>query len=295
MKTKILSDRSIALLFILPTILILVFIVVYPLIWSLFLSFTDYSVVGMERPHFIGIKNFANILKDEYIWLHFQNTAKYVIMAIAIQFFLGLGIALLLNREFAGRGILLTLVLSPMMLSPIVVGLFWRYILDANWGVVNYFTSLIGLPKIAWLGEKEMAMYALVIVDTWMWTPFMILISLAGLSAVPKELYEAAEVDRASTWFKFRHITLPLIAPLLLVGLLFRTMDAFRMFDLAWGLTQGGPGTATSTISIALYRMAFQNFETGKACAFAYIILILIIGMSNIYIRFLNRLQKRGG
>ncbi|HCZ05881.1 MAG TPA: ABC transporter permease [Thermotogae bacterium] len=295
MKTKMLSDRGIALLFILPTILILVFIVVYPLIWSLFLSFTDYSVVGTEKPHFIGIKNFANILKDEYIWLHFQNTAKYVIMAIAIQFFLGLGIALLLNREFAGRGILLTLVLSPMMLSPIVVGLFWRYILDANWGVLNYFTSLIGLPKIAWLGEKEMAMYALVIVDTWMWTPFMILISLAGLSAVPKELYEAAEVDRASTWFKFRHITLPLIAPLLLVGLLFRTMDAFRMFDLAWGLTQGGPGTATSTISIALYRMAFQNFETGKACAFAYIILILIIGMSNIYIRFLNRLQKRGG
>ena len=290
---KVLTDRKLALLFILPTILLLVFIVVYPLIWSLFLSFTDYSVVGSEKPHFVGIKNFADILKDRYIWLHFKNTARYAVTAVALQFFLGLGIALLLNKEFVGRGILLTLVLAPMMLSPIVVGLFWRYILDANWGVLNYFLSLLNIEKIPWLGKEESAMWALIITDTWMWTPFMILISLAGLSAVPKELYEAAEIDRASPWFRFRHITLPLISPLLVVGLLFRTMDAFKMFDLAWGLTQGGPGTATSTISIALYRMAFQNFETGKACAFAYIILIIIIGMSNIYIRLLNRLQRR--
>ena len=292
---KIMSDRTLVLLFILPTILLLVFIVVYPLIWSLFLSFTDYSVVGTEKPHFVGIRNFAELISDKYIWLHFRNTAKYTVMAVAIQFFLGLGIALLLNREFMGRGILLTLMLAPMMLSPIVVGLFWRYILDANWGVLNYFLSWFKIRKIAWLGDEKTAMISLVIVDTWMWTPFMILISLAGLSAIPKELYEAAEVDRASAWFRFRHITLPLISPLLLIGLLFRTMDAFKMFDLAWGLTQGGPGTATSTISIALYRMAFQNFETGKSCAFAYIILIIIIGMSNIYINLLNRIQARGG
>ncbi|HDM70077.1 MAG: sugar ABC transporter permease [Thermotoga sp.] len=292
---KIMSDRTLVLLFILPTILLLVFIVVYPLIWSLFLSFTDYSVVGTEKPHFVGIRNFAELISDKYIWLHFRNTAKYTVMAVAIQFFLGLGIALLLNREFMGRGILLTLMLAPMMLSPIVVGLFWRYILDANWGVLNYFLSWFKIGKIAWLGDEKTAMISLVIVDTWMWTPFMILISLAGLSAIPKELYEAAEVDRASAWFRFRHITLPLISPLLLIGLLFRTMDAFKMFDLAWGLTQGGPGTATSTISIALYRMAFQNFETGKSCAFAYIILIIIIGMSNIYINLLNRIQARGG
>ena len=138
-----------------------------------------------------------------------------------------------------------------------------------------------------------MAMIAVVIVDTWMWSPFMMLISLAGLSAVPKYLYEAADVDRASGWFKFRQITLPLVSPLLLIALLFRTMDAFKMFDIVYVLThEGGPGTATETVSMNLYRLAFRSYNAGKACAMAYILLIVIVALSNIYVKYLNRLRE---
>ncbi|MBM3211237.1 sugar ABC transporter permease, partial [Candidatus Poribacteria bacterium] len=146
---------------------------------------------------------------------------------------------------------------------------------------------------IVWLTRPIPALLSLVIIDTWMWSPFMMLLSLAGLSAVPKYLYEAAEIDRASTWFKFRHITLPMVAPLLLIALLFRTMDAFKLFDLVYITTSGGPGSATETVSMNLYRLAFQKYNTGESCALAYILLIIIIAMSNIYIKYLNKAKGK--
>ena len=180
-----------------------------------------------------------------------------------------------------------------MMLSPVVVGLFWRFILASdNAGLLNYFLSSILKSPIGWTTDPKIAMFAVVIVDTWMWSPFMMLIALAGLSAVPKSLYEAADVDRASAWFKFRWITLPLVSPLLLIALLFRTMDAFKMFDIVYVLTrEGGPGTVTETVSMNLYKLAFRNFNTGKACAMAYILLIIIVALSNIYVKYLNRVK----
>jgi multiple sugar transport system permease protein len=207
--------------------------------------------------------------------------------------------------------------LIPMMLSPVVVGLFWRFIFDPSLecgllnyllslpsailyrltaslqfpdGIVNWFRDMAGsIRGIVWLTKPKMALLSLIIIDTWMWSPFMMLLSLAGLSAIPRYLYEAAEIDRASSWFKFRHITLPLVAPLLLIALLFRTMDAFKLFDLVYIVTDGGPGTATETVSMNLYRQAFKNWNTGESCALAYIILIVIIALSNIYIKYLNR------
>ena len=255
-----------------------------------------------KTPRFIGVNNYIDVLTDPDIWGYFRTTAYFVVLAVSVQFLIGFGLALLLNRRFIGKGIVTTLLLLPMMLSPVVVALFWRFILASDGsGLLNFLLSPIQyIPiirdvfssSIAWTTDPKIAMLAVVIVDTWMWSPFMMLIALAGLSAIPKYLYEAADVDRASAWFKFRRITLPLVSPLLLIALLFRTMDAFKMFDIVYVLTrEGGPGTVTETVSMNLYRMAFRNFDTGKACSMAYILLIIIVALSNIYVKYLNKVK----
>lgn len=293
-KPRALKDYQLKMIFIMPTMILLIVMNIFPLLWSLILSFSKYSAIGSEAADFIGIKNYTRIFSNPNIWQYFVTTAFFVVLAVAAQFIIGFGLALLLNREFKFKGTVTTLMLIPMMLSPVVVGLFWRFILDSSWGLMNYLLSLVpgvadGARNTIWLTRPRMALISLVIIDTWMWSPFMMLLSLAGLSAIPKYLYEAAEIDRASAWFKFRHITFPLVAPLLLIALLFRTMDAFKLFDLVYIVTEGGPGTATETVSMNLYRQAFRNWNTGQSCALAYILLIIIIALSSIYIKYLNK------
>lgn len=288
-----LTDRRMATLFIAPTILLLLFISVFPLIWSLYLSFTRYSATGTKAPRWIGLDNYRFILTEQDVydaWHQFQITAALVGCAVGLEFLLGFGLALLLVRQFPGRGLILTLMLMPMMLAPAVVGLFWKFMLDATFGVVNYIQSAwFHLPRVDYVNQPTTAALSIIMADVWMWTPFMLLISVAGLSAIPKYLTEAALVDRASAWFRFRHITLPLVWPLLLIALLFRTIDAIKMFDLPFTLTNGGPGQSTWTISYTVYQKAFNDYDTGSACALAYIILVVAIALANIYIRNLNR------
>ena len=299
------SDYQLKMAFIMPAMVLLILMNIFPLLWSLFLSFHDYDAKMPKSPRFIGANNYIDILSDPDIWGYFRTTAYFVVLAVSAQFLIGFGLALLLNRHFTGKGIVTTLLLIPMMLSPVIVALFWRFILASdNSGLLNFLLSPIQYipvirdvfsPPIKWTTVAENAMLAVVIVDTWMWSPFMMLIALAGLSAIPKYLYEAADVDRASAWFKFRRITLPLVSPLLLIALLFRTMDAFKMFDIVYVLTHmGGPGRVTETVSMNLYRMAFLNFDTGKACALAYILLIIIVALSNIYVKYLNKIKGEG-
>jgi len=286
-----LSDRTIVWAFLTPTMFLLLLIAVFPLIWSLYLSFTKFSVINdaATGPTWIGLKNYDRLLGDEEVWQHFTTTARFVVPAVAIELLIGFGLAFLLNRNFKGRGFLMTAILIPMMLSPLVVALFWGYMFRPDTGVIDYWIrDMFHLPAVLWLTDLRTAMWALVLVDVWQWTPFIMLIALAGLSAVPKYLYEAAEVDRASGWFKFRHITLPLVTPLLLIALLFRTMDAYKMFDQAYALTGGGPGQSTQVLSIYLYQMAFRDFNTGKGSALGYIMLIVIIALANLLIRVLN-------
>jgi multiple sugar transport system permease protein len=274
--------------------ILLLLIAIFPLIWSLYLSFTRYSVItdANTGPTWIGLQNYAQLLRDKDIWSRFTTTARFVVPAVGIELLLGFALALLLNRNFKGRGGVMTLMLIPMMLSPVVVALFWRFMLRADTGVVNYYIrDVLGLTPVFWLTNLKVAMWSVVLVDVWMWTPFMMLISLAGLSAVPKYLYEAADVDRASTWFKFRHITLPIIAPLLLIGVLFRTMDSYKLFDTVYVLTGGGPGRSTQVLSVYIYQLAFRDFNTGKGSALGYIMLIVIIALANLLIRVLNRLR----
>ena len=290
MARKGFSDLTIRNLFVIPTIAFLIIINIFPLLYSLILSFADYSAISGKPPDWVGIRNYRELLNDPHVWNSFYITLKYVIISVSGQLVVGFGVALLLNRKIPAKGVVTTLLLLPMMMSMAIVGLFWKLLYSPSWGIINY---MLGLGKFVWISNADVALLAIAITDIWMWSPFVMLLSLAGLSAIPQHLYEAAAIDRASGWFTFRRITLPLVSPLLLIAVIFRTMEAFKTFDLAYIMTGGGPGTATELIAIKLYNMAFPQWQTGKSCALAYIVLVVIIGISNIYIKYLNKAKER--
>jgi len=281
------SDITIRNLFVIPTILFLIVFNIFPLLYSLGFSFTDFRASTKDPVNFIGLKNYMDLLSDPNIWSNFTITAQYVIVSVIGQVIVGFGMALLLNRSFPMKGLITTLLLLPMMLSMAVVGLFWKLLYDPNFGIINY---ALGLGKLEWLGDPNIALYAVALTDIWMWSPFVMLLSLAGLSAVPKHLYEAASIDRASRLYTFFRITLPLVAPILLIAIIFRTMEAFKTFDLAYVMS-GQP--TTEVVSIRLYKMAFQEWQTGKSCALAYIVLIMVLCITNVYVKYLNKAKER--
>ena len=288
-----LGDRGLAGLFISPALALLLFLSIFPLLWALYLSFTDYSATRDVPAQWIWFENYIDLLTSSQVHQRAITTAVYVIGAVGLQTVLGFTIAYLISRRARGRGLMTTLFLTPMMLSPVVVGLFWKFMLDAQFGVVNSFLGTLGLGQVEWLTNQRLALFSLIVVDTWQWTPFIMLIALAGLTAVPKYLYEAAEIDRASEWFRFRRITLPLVWPLLLIAVLFRAIEAFRLFDLVYILTNGGPGVATETLSFHVYKTAFLGFDTGRASAYGILMVIVVIVLAQFYLRYLNRLQER--
>lgn len=281
------SDLTIRNLFIIPTVAFLIIFNVFPLLYSLYFSFTDFRASSRNPVNFVGFENYATVLADPVIWRTFTTTMWYVIVSVTGQFIVGFGLALLLNRKIPFKGFITTLLLLPMMLSPVVVGLFWKLIYDPSWGILNH---ALGLGKVAWLTDANLALYAVAITDIWMWSPFVMLLSLAGLSAVPTHLYEAATIDRAGRLYTFFRITLPLVAPILMIAVIFRTMEAFKTFDVAFVMT-GQP--SAELISSRLYKMAFQQWQTGLSSAFAYIVLIMILAITNIYVKYLNKAKER--
>ena len=290
---RFLTDRRLAFLFISPALALLIFLSIWPLIRLIWLSFTDYSVTRDVPATFLGLDNYVDVITSPIVQKRALTTLIFVVGAVALQSALGFAIAFLISRRERGRGALTTLFLIPMMLSPVVVGLFWKFMLDVQFGVVNSFLDSLGLGRVEWLTQQRLALFSLIIVDTWQWTPFIMLIALAGLTAVPSFLYEAAEIDRASEWFKFRRITLPLVWPLLLIAVMFRAIEAFRLFDLVYILTGGGPGGTTETLSYNVYKVAFFGFDTGRAAAYGILMVIVVIVAAQLYLRYLNRLQTR--
>mgnify|MGYP001991777591 FL=1 len=281
------SDLSIRNLFIIPTILFLIIFNIFPLLYSLYYSFTDFRASTNAPANWVGLANYRELLNDPFIWTNFTITAKYVIVSVAGQVVVGFGVAMLLNRDIPFKGLITTLLLLPMMLSMAVVGLFWKLLYDPSFGIINY---VLGLGRFEWLSDPDMALYAVAITDIWMWSPFVMLLSLAGLSAVPKHLYEAAAIDRAGPFYTFFRITLPLVAPILMIAIIFRTMEAFKTFDIAYIMTSQ---PTTEMIAIRLYKMAFQEWQTGMSCAFAYIVLIMVVAITNIYVKYLNKVKER--
>ena len=289
-----LSDTAIAWLFIAPTIAILLAINIFPLIWTVYLSFTNYRANQPGRPvEWIGTRNYERLLASEDIWGYLQVTAHFVIWTMALQVLIGFGLALLINRGFRGSAFWTTLILIPMMLSPAVVGTFWTYIYQPQTGIFSYILDFFaGTGPVDMIGSVHLAPWAIIIVDTWMWSPYIMLLCLAGLRSIPDYLYEAAEIDRANWLQKFWYITLPRVLPFLMLAVLFRGIENFKMFDMVVELTSGGPGSTTELASINLKREAFEKWRTGYSSAFAVILFVTVFGLANIYVRALNKVKS---
>ena len=292
-----LSDRTIAWIFVAPTLILLLAINIFPLIWTIRLSFTNYRA---NRPNadvkFIGLRNYERILTDSDIWQTMQATAHFLCWTLFLQVVIGFALAWLINRKFKGNDLWTTIIVLPMMLSPAVVGNFWTFLYQPQIGLFNYLISfLTGVDPSSFtmIGEVRLAPWAIVIVDTWMWTPFVMLICLAGLRSIPDYIYEAAECDRASKWRQFWTITVPMVLPFLMLAVLFRGIENFKMFDLVTLLTGGGPGSTTELTSINLKREAFEKWRTGYASAYAVILFVTIFGLASIYVKALNRVKDR--
>lgn len=296
-KIKGLSDRAIAWLFVGPTILLLLAINIFPLLWTIHLSFTNFKANRLNRAvEYIGFRNYQRILSDSDIWLSMQATAHFLFWTLCLQILLGFTLAWLINRKFRGNDLWTTIIVLPMMLSPAVVGNFWTFLYQPQIGLFNYIIAFFtgaDPSSFEMLGSVSLAPWAIIIVDTWMWTPFVMLICLAGLRSIPAYIYEAAEIDRASKLRQFFTITIPMVLPFLMLAVLFRGIENFKMFDLVVQLTGGGPGSTTEMASINLKREAFEKWRTGYSSAFAVILFVTVFGLASIYVKALNKVKAR--
>lgn len=296
-KIKGLSDRAIAWLFVGPTILLLLAINIFPLLWTINLSFTNFKANRLNRAvEYIGFRNYQRILSDSDIWLSMQATAHFLFWTLCLQILLGFTLAWLINRKFRGNDLWTTIIVLPMMLSPAVVGNFWTFLYQPQIGLFNYIIAFFtgaDPSSFEMLGSVRLAPWSIIIVDTWMWTPFVMLICLAGLRSIPAYIYEAAEIDRASRLRQFFTITIPMVLPFLMLAVLFRGIENFKMFDLVVQLTGGGPGSTTEMASINLKREAFEKWRTGYSSAFAVILFVTVFGLASIYVKALNKVKAR--
>ena len=292
-----LSDRTIAWLFVAPSIFLLLAVNIFPLIWTIGLSFTNFRV---NRPNnvveWVDIQNYQRILTDPDIWLTMQATAHFLLWTLTSQVLIGFSLAWLINQKFKGNDLWTMIIVLPMMLSPAVVGNFWKFLYQPQIGLFNYAVSFftgIDPSSFDMVGSVNLAPWSIVIVDTWMWTPFVMLICLAGLRSIPDYIYEAAAIDRASKWRQFWTITVPMVLPFLMLAVLFRGIENFKMFDLVVQLTGGGPGSITELTSINLKREAFEKWRTGYSSAYAIILFVTVFGLASIYVKALNKVKER--
>lgn len=279
-------DRRAAFVYLSPALLILAFLFLIPIVVTVFLSFHYWDLSPSTPPQFIGIDNYIEIFETARFWAALRHTLFYVTLALVLQIPLALGIAMMLNREFFGRGLVRTLFLFPMMATPIAVLIGWRMMLDPNAGVIGLLVPF-GFPRLALLSDSSLAIPTFVLVDTWRWTPFVTLILLAGLSALPVEPYEAAIMDGASAWQLFLYITLPLLRPVIFVAMLFRVIDALKVFDTIYVLTGVGGSTRadTETLNIYAFSESFEYFHTGYASALLVVFFFIIFAFSLVLIR----------
>ena len=288
------NSRYFPLMLLLPVLIFFLLWNIIPLLWMVGMSFYNYSLVTGMPPRFIGFRNFSDLYDSYAVWGALGKTFIFVFFAVGIETFLGmlLGILFWGSTQLPGRRLALTMLFSPMVLTPAATGTFFRLIYEPTFGIANYFTTTIFGAKIDFLGDKFWAMPAVLLVDVWMWTPFMMLITLAALGSVPRAELEAAEVDRLSWVKRFWYVVLPHAKFILMLGIVLRTIDAFKVMDLIYQLTRGGPGNVTEVVGITLFRKAFEGFTMGWSSALAVITLLIAIAFTSIFLYILN-LRRR--
>jgi multiple sugar transport system permease protein len=274
-----------------PTLLLLIAINVFPLLYTIWLSFHDVNLFA-DTARFVGGQNFARVFEEPTYAAALRTTALFVILAVGIELLLGFVVALAIHKPFPLKPVVLTILLAPMMFSPAVMGLFWSHILSEQSGMLNQLLAAVGIVGPRWQDNPAAKFASIVLIDVWMWTPFMMLIALAALNSIPAYLYEAAEVDRASCWTVFRRITLPMCAPLLGLAVLLRVTDALKQFDLVMSVV-GPTDAGTRTLSVLLYQRVIQDFAIGTGAAYSLLVLVIVIALASVLVRYLDRLQRR--
>jgi multiple sugar transport system permease protein len=285
------KDRGASKAFLMPTVFLILALSIFPLIFSLVLAFLSWDLSRLEGGvRFIGLKNFATLVSDTRFWNTARVTLFFVVGSVGLQYILGLGLAMLLNQEIHFRRFFRVAFLVPMMLTPAAVGYVGRMLFNESQGPINDIIQHLGGPMIPWLSNPRLALPSLILLDTWEWVPFMTIVLLAGLQSLPPEVFESARVDGANEWQIFRHIILPMMAPVSVTVILIRALEAFKLFDIVMVMTGGGPGTATETVTMYAYIVGMKNGNLGYASAIAYSLLIMVIIFSTL---FLNTLRSR--
>jgi len=282
-------DKRVRYVFIMPALIFVIVMMAFPILYTLRLSFTQWSMSATRAPVWLGLANYKSFFSsDPRFWGAVGRTFAFTMIAVAVETILGVVIALVLNRETRGQNFIKTLFLLPMIATPVAVGMVWLLMYEPSIGVLNYLLGLIGLPQGLWLASPQQALGSLILVDVWQWTPMITLIVLAGLASLSREPFEAAIVDGASRLQIIRHITIPLIQPTIVASVILRSIDAFKTYDIIYTMTQGGPGFATETLNIYSFVLGFQYFQMGKASALLMIFFALVLGLAII----LNWLKK---
>lgn len=285
-----LLERHFGWLLPLPAVLAVAALILFPLLFNLYMSLQTWFVSSTTPPEFVGLANFLEIFgKDARFWNATWITVKFSGMSVLLQLGLGLAIALYLHREFPGRGLVRTVMLLPMVSTPAAVALIWVIMFNPSLGILNYLLSLVGFPPLLWLGHPRTVLPSLIMMDTWKWTPLMVLILHAGLQSLPLSPFEAARIDGASRWQIFRYITLPLLRPSIAVALIFRTMDSLKTFDTIYVMTEGGPNNASEILNLYTFQTGFKYFHMGYASALAVVLVLFVFAVNLLLIRVRER------
>lgn len=261
--------------FVLPLALVLSAVMLYPVAFSAWISLHDYRLTRLNDVRWVGLDNYTFIATDPGFLNAMGNTITFVIGAVTLELILGLGLAILLQRLVRFQNFVRSTLLAPMFITPIAVGLMFRFLLNSELGVISHYLGEIGI-SIDWFGP-QLALFSIILIDVWQWTPFMVLMFLAGLESLPKSPFEAARIDGASAWLTFRSVTLPMLRPVITVAIIIRALDAFKVFEYVFAITRGGPGDATETIMYYIYQAGFRFFRMGEAAAAAFMLIAVIL------------------
>jgi len=284
------ADRRFGWFMSAPSLALLLLVVLFPVFWALFTSVHDYTLIAPNFETFTGIDNYIKAAQDPLFRHSLWLTALFVAAVVVIEFLIGFVVALMLNSVERFKPIYYGILLCPLLMNPVIVGLIWRMFLHPTLGIVNYLLSLVAIEPVNWLGSTKVALWTIIMVDVWHQVSFMIVLLLAGLSALPKEPYEAARVDGANVFQSFTHITLPLMLPVIIVTLLIRLIFAVKTYDLVYIMTRGGPGIATDLVSYSIYRTAFVSLNIGEASAMSAILLGLVLLLTGYLYRYMRTL-----
>lgn len=270
------ANRLTPYMFAAPAAIVMLIALFYPITYMIWGSFRAWSPSqGISETEFVGLANYLRLLADPAFHESFWVTMVFAVTVVSVEMVLGVGLALLLDRKIRGMSVLRTLFILPMMIAPVVVGLVWRFMFHQTYGTFNRFLEAVGLPKVDWLGQN--ALLSVIIADIWQWTPFIFILSLAALQSLPRSALEAARIDGATTWQQIWHIKLPLMAPVLLVTLILRLIDAFKVLEVILVLTGGGPGLQTEILALRIARTAREFRELGEAAAMSNMLLMLLM------------------